>query len=289
MRLGPLFTQALGDGLVGAGAAGIEIHSLCDDSRRVASGSLFVAVPGTKTCGAAYAAEAGVRGASAIVAETDVTVGSGAVVIRVPDARRALARLAAVYYGLDRIQSCGGLDVVGVTGTNGKTTVAYLLRSVLQEAGRRVAMLGTIEYDLVARRLRAELTTPSPIVLAQHLVEAHSAGARCAILEVSSHSLDQRRTDGIRFSSGVFTNLTQDHLDYHGTAEDYLGAKRRLFDGLDADAAAVVNSDDPACETMISGCRARVVRYGLGAGAEVRGRVVGVEGQGGFVVEREGA
>jgi UDP-N-acetylmuramoyl-L-alanyl-D-glutamate--2,6-diaminopimelate ligase len=259
---------------------------VCDDSRRVVHGALFVAVTGTQACGATYAGEAAYRGAAAIVAETDVAVdrswtpearagAGGPVVVKVPDARHALARLAAAHFGLDRIQDDGELAVTGVTGTNGKTTVAYMLRSILRAAGRPVAMLGTIEYDLVKRRMPADLTTPGPIALTRYLTEAHAAGGRYVVMEASSHSLDQRRTEGIRFSTAIFTNLTQDHLDYHRTEEEYLRSKQRLFDVLGPDAVAVVNADEPASERMVENCKARVMTFGLTGPADVRGQVAG--------------
>jgi UDP-N-acetylmuramoyl-L-alanyl-D-glutamate--2,6-diaminopimelate ligase len=284
-------------------APSIPVTGVFDDSRDVTPGSVFVAVAGAKANGAAFVADAVARGAVAVVMEADPpqpgaavprdqsrareeavsavmihpkpeAAGPDPLVVRVPEAREALARLAAAYYGLARIQAEGELRVVGITGTNGKSTTAYMIREMLRAAGKPAAMFGTIEYDLVGRKVPADLTTPGAVALTRHLVEAHAAGARHAVMEVSSHSLDQRRADGIRFAVGVFTNLTQDHLDYHKTREQYLAAKRRLFEGLDAEATAVVNADDPASDEIVAGCRARVVRFGLRPTADVRARIV---------------
>lgn len=298
LDLRELLTRALGADAAPAEAHRLPIHHLCDDSRQVRTGSLFVAIGGTQKDGASFAGEAAARGAAAIVSDREITLpdagtrareSSLPIIVKVPDARHALAKLSAAFFGLDRIQADGGLEVIGVTGTNGKTTVSYMTRSILQAEHRRVALLGTIEYDLVGRRMRAELTTPGPIELSRHLIEAHEAGARHAVMEVSSHGLDQHRTDGVTFSTAIFTNFTQDHLDYHGTSEAYLRAKRRLFDGLSSDAVAVVNADEPACEQIVEHCRARVVRYRMNEPSDVSGRIVQVDGTGGrFVLEHRG-
>lgn len=244
----------------------VRITGLCSDSRLAHPGSLFVAIPGNKGDGAAYIADATARGAVAVVADREVSTPHGAHVVRVPCAREAVSRLAAHFFGLDQIQSRNEMSVVGVTGTNGKSTIAYMLRAILKAAGRPSALFGTIEYDLVSRKIDAALTTPDPIDLIRHLVEAHGAGARDAVMEVSSHSLDQHRTAGIRFATGVFTNLTQDHLDYHVTMAAYAQAKERLFRSLAGDATAVVNTDDATGEFMLEHCRSRKIRYGIDSG-----------------------
>lgn len=271
MDLRLLVTQALGAAAVPAGLAPILVRGVCDDSRQALPSSLFVAVSGAAADGRAFVADAVARGCSAIVTDDDeAVVPPGPVVVRVADARLAAARLAAVFHGVTAAQDRGELHAIGVTGTNGKSTTAYMIRSLLASAGRVAAMLGTIEYDLVARRIKANLTTPGPVALACHLAEAHQAGARFAVMEVSSHSLDQRRTDGVRFSTALFTNLTQDHLDYHTNLDNYLMAKRRLFDELPITAVAVVNGDEPSCAEIIENCQARILRYGLGEQNDLR-------------------
>lgn len=266
-----LLRQALG---VETTSPDAPIKDICSDSRRVIPGALFVALSGTKTDGNRFIDDAMNRGATAVVCESEYAGPSSGRVFRVSDARAALARLAAVFYGLDRLQAKGALTAVGLTGTNGKSTSAYLVRSVLNAAGHKSALLGTIEYDLVRRKLAADLTTPDCVTLTKHLVEAHEHGASHAVMETSSHSLDQRRCDGVRFKAAVFTNLTQDHLDYHETLENYLLAKRRLFDRLEADGWAIVNGDDPAADRMVEKTAASVIRYGLNAIADLRAEIL---------------
>lgn len=290
MNLATLITEALGTGARPEGLVATDVTGVCSDSREAQPGHVFVALPGSKMSGAAFAADAVRRGAVAVVAERDADIGDVAVpVIRVADARAAVARLARGFHGLGRIQAQGRFPVVGVTGTNGKSTFAFMVRALLQRAGRRPAMLGTIEYDLVGRKVDAALTTPDAVTLTRHLVEAAGHGADSAVMEVSSHALDQRRTDGIRFATAVFTNLTQDHLDYHGTLEHYRDAKRRLFEQLDRDGTAVLNAHDPNCDYMAAACRGRVLRFGLDSRADVRGGILQADiGGGTFVLEFEG-
>ncbi len=240
------------------------VTSITSDSRSVIPGSLYVAVRGAVHDGTNYVESACSAGAVAVVAQDDVSVPSGVVFVRVRDAREALSRLAFSFFGLASGQ-VDALDLVGITGTNGKTTVAWMLRSILRAAGRSPSLLGTIEYDLVDRQVSAPLTTPGAVTICEHLSHARAAGSNVGLLEVSSHALDQRRTDGLRFNAGVFTNLSGDHLDYHGTMESYWQAKRRLFDSLDSDAFAIANYDDPAADLLTSNLRASVVTVGLDA------------------------
>jgi len=240
----------------------VEISSLADDSRSVTPGAFFVAVPGSKVDGHLYIDKATAAGAAAILVERDVQPRDDVPVVRVPDVRLALSYLACAFYGVDGAVG-RGMKLVGITGTNGKTTVSWLLRSVLRSARHPAALIGTVEYDLVSKRLPAPLTTPGPIQLCHHLADAAEAGATHAILEVSSHALEQRRTDGLNWSVGVFTNLSGDHLDYHGSMESYARAKRRLFDALAPQATAVVNADDAMTDAVVGDTRASVVRFGM--------------------------
>jgi len=250
------------DGCADDGLAQALVTSIADDSRRVTPGACFVAVRGTKSDGHRYVRQAVDAGAVVIVVEDDAEVGSGAPAVRVADSRAALAKLASAFYGL---RGAGALapTFIGITGTNGKTTIAWILRSILNTAGHRTAVLGTIEYDLISSRRAAPHTTPPALELALCLAEARDAGANFAILEVSSHALDQRRTDGLEFSAGVFTNLTGDHLDYHGDMDTYRQAKRRLFENLSARSIAVLNADDPSSKVMAAGTKATPILYGL--------------------------
>ncbi|MCH7910023.1 MAG: UDP-N-acetylmuramoyl-L-alanyl-D-glutamate--2,6-diaminopimelate ligase, partial [Candidatus Hydrogenedentes bacterium] len=243
-------------------AADVTIKSLTDDSRAVTPGACFVAVAGQACDGHRFVESAVQNGAVAVVVERDVSVPAGTPVVRVDDTRVALAKLAAAFYGLFPAEA-SGLRLIGITGTNGKTTVAWLLRSILQAAGHRIAMMGTIEYDLAGERCDARLTTPGALELCRHLSSAQEAGADYGVLEVSSHALDQRRTDGLTFTAGVFTNLSGDHLDYHETMPAYLAAKRRLFERLPADAIAVISADDPCGDKIARASSAPVITFGL--------------------------
>ena len=243
---------------------GMVITSLTDDSRAVVPGGCYVAVRGTVVDGHRFIDDAIRGGARLLVMQKDHArqdIPAGVVALRVSDTRKALAFASALYFGLDRSRAT--LPLIGVTGTNGKTTVCYLLRSILRAAGRTPAMLGTVEYDLVGSTMPAPLTTPGPLELCRHLAQAKEAGAKSVVMEVSSHALDQCRCDGLSFAAAVFTNLSGDHIDYHGSMDDYLRAKRRLFDSLDDGAVAIVNADDDRSKRIISKTRASVRTFGL--------------------------
>jgi UDP-N-acetylmuramoyl-L-alanyl-D-glutamate--2,6-diaminopimelate ligase len=289
MPLSDLLERSLGTNFRPARLPNLLIRDVCHDSRLVGPGALFVAVPGTLTDGAGFVTDAVRRGAVAVVADREISVPGDAVLVTVDDAREAISRLAACFFGLDRIQADESLRAIGITGTNGKSTVGYMIRAILQAARSPTALWGTIEYDLLKRRIRGNLTTPDPIDLIRQMVEARAAGAQFGVMEVSSHSLDQRRTAGIRFSVAVFTNLTQDHLDYHRTIEAYLLAKQRLFRSLGAQAVAVVNADDPASARIVEGCDAPVIRFGLSEDVDVRGVILSESAAGGrFLIQCRG-
>ncbi len=242
----------------------IRITALTDDSRDVTDGSCFIAVPGSSRDGAQYIDAAVTAGAAAVVADSNVTTGTTVPLVRVGEPREALSRLAAAYYGL-RGSTAESPTLIGVTGTNGKTTVTWLIRAILQAAGHQPALLGTVEYDLISERCSAPLTTPGSLALCRHLATARDWGATHAVLEVSSHALDQRRCDGLTFAAGVFTNLTGDHLDYHKTMDAYAAAKKRLFGMLPADAVAIVNADDPHGSRFADESSAPTVMFGIDA------------------------
>ncbi len=239
------------------------INAVVEDSREVKPGACFVAVRGTQADGHDYVPAAIRAGAAAVVCERPVEVPPRVACLQVAEARGVAGRLAATLYGLDELQNQGRFKVVGITGTNGKSTFCFLVRSILQQADCRSALIGTVQYDLCSRTIEANMTTPPAATLMSYLAEAAGAGATHAVMEVSSHALDQGRCDGLRFAVGVFSNLTGDHLDYHKTMAAYLQAKKRLFDSLAADALAVINAEDPAGEKMVTDCRARVLRYGI--------------------------
>jgi UDP-N-acetylmuramoyl-L-alanyl-D-glutamate--2,6-diaminopimelate ligase len=220
------------------------ISGLVMDSRRVAPGNLFFALPGLRSDGARYIEEAIERGAVAIVSSVMPAVPHARVTyVRVLDPRTTLARVARRYFR----EPDRALQLVGVTGTNGKTTVAHLVRHFLAVGGSRVGLLGTIHYDLGQRTVPSFKTTPESLDLYGMLAQMRDAGCTAAAMEVSSHGLEQKRVLGMEFAVGVFTNLTRDHLDYHRTLENYFAAKCRLFDGTGTGTpprAAVVNLDD---------------------------------------------
>ncbi|MFQ5491025.1 MAG: UDP-N-acetylmuramoyl-L-alanyl-D-glutamate--2,6-diaminopimelate ligase [Phycisphaerae bacterium] len=261
--LGPLLEQA------GLGSAcpeaflGHPVSGITDDSREVVPGSCFVAIGGGTYDGHDFVNAAVRSGAETIISERSVADVNGAATLRVPDARLALARLGAAFYGLRRGQCARALEIIGITGTNGKGTTAELLRAILRASGQPTALLGTMGYDLIAETVAADWTTPPPVALCRYLAQAREAGARWAVLEASSHALDQRRCDGLAFRAGVFTNLSGDHLDYHGDRNGYAAAKQRLFNGLAPAALAVVNGDDAEAGKMVSHCPADAIRFGL--------------------------
>lgn len=243
------------------------IWSLAEDSRRVKQGALFFARAGTKTDGRAFIADALRQGAVAVAAPADAPLPEGGIPSGVEwlscdDPAAAAAILAERFHG----RPTSTLDVVGVTGTNGKTTISYLVQQLLAAGGVRSGLVGTVETDDGRVRTPSSLTTPPALELAELFARMVEHGCRAAAIEVSSHSLDQRRVAGTRFKIGIFTNLTGDHLDYHGTMERYAAAKARLFAMLGSEGAAIVNMDDPWHTTMIDAARAsgaRILRTSL--------------------------
>ena len=229
-----------------AALPGIEVGGLAYDSRRVTPGDVFVALRGLKAAGADYAVEAVRRGAVAVVADLPADVAPGVPWVIVPDARAAMAAMATELYG----HPSRSMQVVGITGTNGKTTTAYLLRTVFESAGKKCGLLGTVAYSIGDQELPASRTTPEAPDVQRMFRQMVDAGCAACVMEVSSHALALRRVDGTTFAAGVFTNLTRDHLDYHGDMESYFAAKRRLFEMLPPGAPAVINLDDPRGESL---------------------------------------
>ena len=239
------------DGLIAAEldseAAGVEITGLAYDSREVAPGDLFFCVSGFRSDGHDFAAEAVRAGAAALVVERPLDLGVPEVVLA--SARAAMAPAAARFYGEPARQ----LRVVGVTGTNGKTTTTYLVRALLEAAGLQCGLLGTVKSVIGGEERQVARTTPEAIDLQEDLRAMLDGGDRACAMEVSSHALALGRTDAIDFAAAIFTNLTQDHLDFHASMEDYFQAKRRLFvpgpaspaRSLQAPAVSVVNVGDP--------------------------------------------
>ena len=241
----------------------VEVRILQYDSRRVEPGDVFIALKGQKTAGADFAADAIARGAVAVVAEQPA-ISSPVPWIEVPDARSAMALLAAEFYG----RPSHAMRVVGITGTNGKTTTAYLLRAVFEAAGVKCGLLGTVTYSVGDEELPASRTTPEAPDVQRMFRRMVDSGCGACVMEVSSHALALRRVDETRFAAGVFTNLTRDHLDYHGDMESYFAAKRRLFEMLPPNAAAVLNMDDPRGE-LLRKASSRPVTYAINKPADV--------------------
>jgi len=248
-----------------------EVLGIVEDSRQVRPGHIFVAVDGQRHDGWMFVEEAAERGAVAAVSEHEEKGRKDICCIRVADARRAVADLACAFY--DRPFS--RLAMVGITGTNGKTTTAYMIRDILRAAGREPGLITTVEYEIGPRTIPATRTTPEASALLSMLAQMVNAGCSSAVMEVSSHALVQKRTAGLDFDVAVFTNLTRDHLDYHKTMEEYFQAKTLLFASLGKgtkQATAVINVDDPWGNRLSkSGApAAEVVTFGMGSEAMVR-------------------
>ena len=249
----------------------IEITSVEADSRRVAEGSLFVAVRGVSVDGHTFIAKAEAQGASAVVCEELPDELSPRVTYVVtPESREALGLLASAWYGEPSRQ----LTLVGVTGTNGKTTIATLLYEMFRFFGEKVGLLSTVCNYVDDRAVPTDHTTPDPLTLHRLLREMVDAGCRYAFMEVSSHSVDQRRIAGLEFAGGIFTNLTRDHLDYHKTVQAYLKAKKRFFDDLPEDAFALTNADEKNGTVMLQNTRAEKHTYALNTLADYKGRII---------------
>ena len=247
------------------------ISGLAMDSRRVMPGNLFFALPGRRTDGNSFIDEAIQRGAVAIVAER-IPSGTAARVtyIAVADARRSLAQVSQRFFNFpDK-----SLDLIGVTGTNGKTTVTNLIKHLLSTGPQRVGLIGTVNYDLGARVVPSYRTTPESLELFGMLAQMRDAGCRQAAMEVSSHGIDQQRVLGMNFGVTVFTNLTRDHLDYHQTMEAYFEVKARLFNGGSGNAprAAAINLDDAYGRQLAAATPppVKIVTFGESSGATVR-------------------
>ena len=243
---------------------------IADDSRLVREGTCFVAIPGHQTDGHTYIEAAIDAGATVVVAERlpndACTAHPGVRFVRVVNARAALGHAASVYYG-DPAQA---LTMVGVTGTNGKTTTAYLLHHGLNAIGETAGLISTVEVRTGSLSVNAELTTPGPLDLHRTLRRMVDDGCTACAMEVSSHALAQDRTASIAYDVALFTNLTTDHIDYHGTSAAYQAAKKKLFDGLPKSATAIYNLDDEAGPAMVADTAAATQSYGTAAQADIR-------------------
>jgi UDP-N-acetylmuramoyl-L-alanyl-D-glutamate--2,6-diaminopimelate ligase len=254
------------------------INGLSYDSRCVKPGDLFIALRGHGQDGHDFFGEALSKGAVALVGERFPGIGEDVTKIRVPDSRVALSKLAIQYYG----HPFHGLNLIGITGTNGKTTTSYLLESILVASGAKPGVVGTINYRFLDRIRPAPVTTPESLDLMRLLREMADGGATDVIMEVSSHALYQKRTEGCPFKVAIFTNFTRDHLDYHRTMEDYFRAKsllfRKLARGKTGDENfAVLNMDDSKGEELAAMTHAKVVTYGLKTSSDVRAESISAD------------
>ncbi|HVF57197.1 MAG TPA: UDP-N-acetylmuramoyl-L-alanyl-D-glutamate--2,6-diaminopimelate ligase [Pyrinomonadaceae bacterium] len=265
--------RAVGGQLTGDGS--VPVVDVTHDSRQVRAAWLFVAVRGANVDAHRFVRQAQESGASAVISERERPEDFEGAWIQVRDARRALALAAAEVHAHPSRE----LKLIGITGTNGKTTTAYLVAALVESAGARVALLSTVEYRIAGERTAALHTTPEASDVQRFLRRAVEAGCGVAVMEASSQALDLHRCDALRFHVAAFTNLTRDHLDYHGTMENYFASKRRLFDGSigERPRLSVINADDPSGAKLareLEAEGAHVVRYALDAGADITARDV---------------
>ena len=281
MRTLRAYLAACGEFALGsAGDLDIEIAHLTNDSRRVEPGSLFIAIRGERADGRDYIPQAIANGAAAVVYQADAG-GSHSVrprphgsvalqdvpAIRVSNDYAALGRLAEFHYDYP----AKDMFLVGVTGTNGKTTTAFLLREIFTRAGRQVGLIGTVRYELGDRVIPADRTTPTPLELQEMIAQMRDAGLETVVMEVSSHALCQQRLGTMRFDAAVFTNLTPEHLDYHGDMENYYQAKKLLFTRhLKSGGVSILNLDDEPGRRLAKELPGPILSYGLAEPAEVR-------------------
>jgi UDP-N-acetylmuramoyl-L-alanyl-D-glutamate--2,6-diaminopimelate ligase len=242
----------------------VDCTGIAYDSRRVAPGMVFVAVPGMKADGLQFVSQAITSGAAAIVAEQPAPTPAPVPWVVVSSARLALAVLATEFFD----NPSHAMRVVGITGTNGKTTTGYLMAAVFEAAGLRCGLMGTVTYRIGARSMDATRTTPEAPELQSFMRRMVTEGCGACVMEVSSHALSLRRVDGIQFAARVFTNLTRDHLDFHSNMEDYFAAKRRLFEMAPADAPSIINADDPRAQSLLD-ISPTPVTYGINKPADV--------------------
>lgn len=260
-----------------SGSDEIDINGIEIDSRKIKGGNAFIAIKGTQTDGHDYISKAIELGATAIICEKlPETLAEGITYAKFDDTEDAVGKIATTFYG----NPTDKLDLVGVTGTNGKTTIATLLYNMFRAFGYKVGLISTVCNYIDGEAIPTEHTTPDPITLNQLLGRMADEGCKYAFMEVSSHSVAQKRIGGLKFAGGIFTNLTRDHLDYHKTVENYLKAKKAFFDGLPKTAFALTNADDKNGMVMVQNTKAKVVTYSLRTMADFKGKVLedGFEG-----------
>ena len=270
-----LLLQSLPGRLVALGIPDTEITGIQEDSRLLKPGNLFIARGGTRTSGAQFLEDARQRGAAAALVEK-IVADCALPQLAVADPAGAVALLADAFYG----HPSRALKVMGITGTNGKTTTTYLIRHMLQRYGIRCGMIGTVEIDDGASCVEATMTTPSPIAVTAIMARMRDNGCQGCAIEVSSHALHQQRVGAVHFAAGAFTNLTGDHLDYHLTMDNYAAAKAILFEMIPDDAAALINARDPWAMRMVRDTRARVRQFAVELPADYRATDIQITAQG---------
>ena len=253
------------------GDTDIEITGVNIDSRRIEAGHLFVAIPGTQTDGHKFIPKAVEQGAVAVLCEYFPNRREpGVTYIAVESTEDCVGEVATQFYG----DPSRHLKLVGVTGTNGKTTIATLLYNMFRKFGHKCGLLSTVCNYIEDEAIPADHTTPDPIELNRLLAQMVEAGCEYAFMECSSHAIAQKRIGGLKFAGGIFTNLTRDHLDYHGTFENYRDAKKAFFDGLEKDAFAVINADDKNGAVMVQNCKAQVKTYSTRSMADFKAKII---------------
>ena len=253
------------------GDTGVEITGVNIDSRRIEAGHLFVAIPGTQTDGHKFIPKAIELGAAAILCERMPEEHVEGVTYVVVESTESVVGIIATHFFGDPSRK---LKLVGVTGTNGKTTIATLLYNMFRKFGHKCGLLSTVCNYIEGEAIPADHTTPDPIELNRLLAQMVEAGCDYAFMECSSHAIAQKRIGGLKFSGGLFTNLTRDHLDYHKTVENYRDAKKAFFDGLDKDAFAITNADDKNGMYMVQNTKAQVKTYSIRSMADFKAKII---------------
>ena len=249
----------------------VEITGVNIDSRKIEKGHLFIAIPGTQTDGHKFIPKAIEQGAVAVLCEYFPNKREpGVTYIAVESTEDNVGKVATLFYG----NPSSKLKLVGVTGTNGKTTIATLLYNMFRKLGHKCGLLSTVCNYIEGEPIPADHTTPDPIELNHLLAQMVEAGCEYAFMECSSHAIAQKRIGGLRFTGGIFTNLTRDHLDYHGTFENYRNAKKAFFDGLDKDAFAITNADDKNGAVMVQNCKAQIKTYSTRTMADFKAKII---------------
>ena len=254
-----------------SGKKDIEINGIASDSNNVKSGFVFISIKGVKADGHSFINDAISRGAAALIVEKEVEVLEDITIIRVPDTKKILSTVADAFYNCPSNR----MNIIGVTGTNGKTTTTYFIEQILRKAGHKTGIIGTINYQIGDRIIPAVNTTPGPIQLRALLNQMLEANIETAIMEVSSHAIAQKRIAGIEFDTCIFTNLTPEHLDYHVTLGQYQDTKLQLFEQMGKNSKkntakkAIINIDDPISKRFLDVCQVEIITYGLNTNASV--------------------